>query len=132
MRIWVRTVIQALIFVLIPVCALAGAKSSGECDQKLGKKIFGKCAACHTFDNSGSHAAGPNLLGVVGRGIGKIEGFPFSPALSEQGTHWSEAALDKFLANPMKNFPGTTMAFAGIRKEHQRQAVICYLKGTSR
>jgi cytochrome c len=41
---------------------------------------------------------------------------------------WSEETLSAFLESPMQYLPGTTMPFAGLKKEDQRKALICYLK----
>ena len=99
------------------------------CDIKLGEKIYKKCAACHTRDDDGTHMVGPNLHGVINRMSGSAADFPYSIALMETPRKWTAEALDQFLEKPMSVVPGTSMAFAGIRKPHQRAAVICYLNG---
>ena len=112
----------------IMVCGVAYAGGATEqCDLVLGAKIFSKCAACHTYDASGTHGAGPNLFGVIGKLSGSSDGFPYSQALQAFQRNWSESELDRFLRQPMAAIPGTTMAFGGIAKPHQRAAVICYL-----
>lgn len=110
------------------VSAGINAAQSEQCDLKTGQKIFNKCAACHTNDASGSHGAGPNLYGVVGRLSGTAEGFPYSAAFLEAQRQWNVAELDTFLTSPGAAIPGTSMAFSGIRKSHQREAIICFLK----
>ena len=40
----------------------------------------------------------------------------------------NEKNLDAFLANPAAKVPGTTMVFAGVKDEDQREAIIDYLK----
>ncbi len=98
-----------------------------QCDLALGAKIFSKCAACHTFDNSGAHGAGPNLYALIGKPSARSDGFPYSEAMQAFQRRWTESELDMFLKQPMVAIPGTTMAFGGIAKPHQRAAVICYL-----
>ena len=99
------------------------------CDKALGEKIYKKCAVCHTNDDSGEHLAGPNLYGLINRMSGTSKDFPYSVAMLEAPREWTPEALDKFLESPMLVLPATSMAFAGIRKSHQRAALICYLNG---
>lgn len=99
------------------------------CDIALGEKIYKKCAACHTRDDSGTHLVGPNLDGLINRMSGSAADFPYSNALLEAPRKWTPEALNEFLEKPMSVIPGSSMAFAGIRKPHQRAAVICYLNG---
>jgi len=98
-----------------------------QCDLVLGAKIFSKCAACHPFDASGTHGVGPNLYAVIGRLSGSSDGFPYSEALQAFERRWTKSELNDFLRQPMAVIPGTTMAFGGITKPHQRAAIICYL-----
>ena len=48
----------------------------------LGKKIFKKCAACHSVSEDGKNKIGPKLYNVVGRGIGSISGYKYSKSLA--------------------------------------------------
>jgi len=105
----------------------AQAEAAEPCDLALGAKIFSKCAACHTFDTSGIHGAGPNLNSIIGKPSGSSSGFPYSEAMQAFQRLWTESELDSFLQQPMAAIPGTTMAFGGLAKPHQRAAVICYL-----
>ncbi|MFW5655864.1 MAG: cytochrome C, partial [Roseicyclus sp.] len=43
------------------------------------------------------------------------------------GAIWDELALDGFLANPRGYYPGTTMAFRGIRSADDRADLIAYM-----
>ena len=120
---------------LILLAGAVGALSLGirdtvaaDCDLELGKKVFAKCATCHTNDASGAHLVGPNLHGVVGRKAATAPEFYYSPAFEQLAFAWTEEELDKFLENPMERVPGTMMAFAGIKDESQRKAVICYMR----
>lgn len=51
--------------------------------------------------------------------------------MKARGGVWDEAALDAYLAAPMKNLPGTRMAFAGIPDAAERKALILYLAAQS-
>jgi len=88
---------------------------------------FTPCAACHSTEQ-GTMLVGPSLFGVVGRKAGVEAGFSYSAALKNSGLTWDEATLDTFLADPMKQVPGTRMTFPGLSDAAQRKAVIDYLE----
>ncbi len=92
-----------------------------------GEKVFKKCKACHKF---GKNGLGPDLTGIVGRKAGTME-FKYSKAMvakSEEGLVWTEENLDAFVTKPKKFIKKTKMAFAGLKKEKDRKALIEYLK----
>ena len=74
------------------------------------------------------HMMGPSLHGLMGRKVGTAEGFLYSPAMEEAEFTWDEETLSAFLESPMQYLPGTTMPFAGLRKQEQRAALNCYIK----
>jgi len=96
-------------------------------DVKDGKKVFNKCKVCHTLEE-GQHKIGPSLAGVIGRTAGTAEGFKYSDAMKESGVVWDEDTLDKYLADPKGFIPGNKMAFAGLKKEDDREDVIAYIE----
>jgi len=98
-----------------------------DCDPLRGQKIFGKCATCHTLDASAIHGVGPNLHAIVGGPIGKQHAYKYSKALREAQGHWSPDKLHAYLLSPMVSFPGTTMGFAGLKRQQDRDDVICFL-----
>ncbi len=97
----------------------------------MGEQVFRRCVACHTIDEGGRNGIGPNLHGIVGHAVAAHEGFSYSGAMKAKGGVWDEAALDAYLANPMKTVPGTRMAFAGVIDAADRKALILYLKQQS-
>lgn len=102
--------------------AAGGAGAAG--DAKRGEQIYARCAACHamTYDR-----VGPRHCGLVGRRAGSIEGFEYSPAMKKSGIVWNAKTLDRFLADPMKTVPGTTMTYAGVPDPQERADLVAYL-----
>lgn len=96
-------------------------------DAEAGKKVFNKCKVCHTVE-AGQNKIGPSLAGVVGRVAGAVEDFKYSDAMKNSGVTWDEETLDKYLENPKEFIPGNKMAFAGLKKEDDRENVIAYLQ----
>lgn len=98
-----------------------------EADIEKGAKVFGKCKACHKLED-GANGTGPHLFNVVGREIGKIDGFGYSTVLAEMGGAWGAEELDGFLENPKKYAKGTKMGFSGLKKIGDRANLIAYLE----
>ena len=96
-------------------------------DPKRGENAAKKCAACHTFNKGGRTLVGPNLWGVVGRSKASESGFNYSAALKAKGGNWSFDELNKFIANPRGDIPGTAMTFPGIPRATERADVLTYL-----
>ena len=100
-------------------------------DASRGAKVFQACIACHSAV-PGEHLTGPSLGDVWHRKAGTAKGFTrYSPALARANVTWDEATLDKWLADPQKFIPGTTMAFAGLKEPKDREDVIAYLRAVS-
>lgn len=99
-------------------------------DAAAGETIFKKCAACHTIDNGGANKVGPNLYGIVGRGMGTHAGFNYSAPLKEfgAGKNWDYEALAQFIHKPKAYIKGTAMGFAGIPKQQDLANLIAYLR----
>lgn len=90
------------------------------------------CVACHTFNEGGHPAVGPNLYGVVGGPHDHESGFNYSDALGKfKGQPWTFEALNEWLFKPSQYAPGTRMTFAGIPSAKDRANVIAYLRTLS-
>ncbi len=94
---------------------------------KYGRHLAMQCRSCHTFGQGESGSLGPGLYGLFGRPAGSLDGYPYSPALAAGGFYWTPRALDAWLAQPSRFLPGNSMAYAGLRKQDDRDALIAAL-----
>lgn len=117
----------------LPIVAILASVSfaQAEGDAKAGEKVFKKCKACHAVGEKAKNKVGPLLNNIVGNEGGVVEGFKYSKALlakKEEGLVWDEESLDAYLTKPKAFIPKGKMAFAGLKKEKDRENVIAYLK----
>lgn len=98
-------------------------------DLARGERTFaGQCSTCHTITKGGANGTGPNLFGVVGNHHAHLPGFAYSGAMAATaGEPWTYENLDKWLKSPGAYVKGTSMSFAGIKKDADRANVIAYL-----
>jgi cytochrome c len=115
-------VIAALAVVALAASTVATMPSKGE--PQRGEEIYARCGACHALETD---RTGPHHCGLFGRRAGSVPGFSYSPALKHSGIVWDAATLDRFLANPMRVVPGTSMTYAGIDDPQERADLIAYL-----
>ena len=78
-----------------------------------GKKVFKKCAACHSINEGGGNKIGPKLWNVMFRPVGSIADYKYSKALSTYGKEWTWEEMNGFLIKPAKWIKGNKMGFAG-------------------
>lgn len=96
-----------------------------------GERVRAQCASCHTFGAGEANGIGPNLHDVFGRGVASHGGFEYSEGMQGHGGAWDYLALNEFLTSPAGVVRGTKMAFAGLRNEQDRVALIAYLRSIS-
>lgn len=97
-------------------------------DAAKGERMWRQCSACHALE-AGKNGTGPYLLGIVGRDKGAVSGFNYSNAMASAEGSWEPENLFNFIANPRGYLPGTTMAYAGMRKPEDRADLIAFLAG---
>jgi cytochrome c len=93
-------------------------------DAARGERVYERCLACHALAYD---RVGPRHCGLIGRRAGAVEGFVYSAAMRESGIVWAPKTLDRFLANPPGEVPGTTMTYAGVAGAQDRADLIAYL-----
>jgi cytochrome c len=116
--------------ILAAMAASLAGPALAEGDAAAGEQSFAKCKACHQVGPNARNGAGPVLNGVIGHQVASVEGFRYSPALTEkheEGMVWDEENLAEWLTNPRAYIPGNRMSFPGIRDEQELQDVIAYL-----
>jgi cytochrome c len=124
----IRGRLFALVVAALAVGAVGTARAESAPDP--GARAFQKCFACHSVDPAERGLPGPNLGHVVGRPAASLEDFEYSDAMiaaRKKNLVWTEATLDRFLADPQAVVPGTAMNFFGLHNPVERQAVIAYL-----
>lgn len=119
-------------FILMAAVA-AGTIISGQAvaqDAAAGEKVFGRCKACHSPDETTSKI-GPGLKGIIGHAAAANESYKYSPAMvaaAADGLVWNDETMTEFLKNPKAMVKGTKMSFAGLKKDDEIANVIAYLK----
>ena len=119
-----KTILTALGLTLFAMQAHAG-------DSVKGAKVYKKCVSCHMIGDGAKNRVGPQLNGIIGREIASIGDYKYSKGLVKYAAAqkiWSEENLAAYLESPRKVVKGGRMAFAGLRKEKDRNDIIAYLK----
>lgn len=104
-------------------CAAASLHAAP--DAARGEQIYARCQACHAlaFDR-----VGPRHCGLFGRPAGSVPGFAYSTAMKNAQLTWNAKTLDRFLTNPLKVVPGSSMTYDGVADAAERADLIAYLQ----
>lgn len=123
--------VGAGVAVAIPAAATGGASTPPRAvDSQLvarGRQLFVNCQTCHSVTRGGASGAGPNLWGVIGRRAASKPDFDYSEALRRSGIVWSDAQIERWLANPATFLEGNKMGFVGVPDATDRRAIVEYL-----
>jgi cytochrome c oxidase assembly protein subunit 11 len=94
-------------------------------DPVFGATLFAQdCGECHRL---AQNAAGPALGAVYGHAAGAVAGYPYSAALAKSGIVWTNAELDRWIANPQARVPGALMPMH-LDDPVARRDIIAYLR----
>jgi cytochrome c len=107
----------------LALCAAAPAAAAP--DPVRGEQVYTRCLACHAlaFDR-----VGPRHCGLFGRLAGSVPGFDYSTAMKNSRLTWNDTTLDRFLTQPLKMLPGSSMTYDGVADPKDRVDLIAYLK----
>lgn len=94
------------------------------------QQFLTSCGTCHAVEKDAPLRQGPNLLGVIGRKSGKLDGFKYSDALAKSEFTWDEATLDRWIEDTQVVVPGNVMSYRQANSD-KRQLVIAYLRSLS-
>jgi cytochrome c len=96
-------------FILLAATAAAFAAPAFAGDPAAGEEAFKKCKACHSIISADGTEiqkggrTGPNLYGVIGRGVAADPDYSYGnslAALGATGAVWDEASVAAYTANP--------------------------------
>lgn len=120
-----RLAVAAMLAVVTSVAAARATKG----DPRAGEAVYSRCLACHalTYDRTG-----PRHCGLLGRRAGSVPGFDYSTAMKRANLVWDRKSLDRFLADPLKTVPGTSMGYDGVKDPRERADLIAYLEQAGR
>ena len=122
-----RTRSRWLLALALPLIASRFVPTSSAAPSE-GQQLFERrCTGCHQLDEARS---GPPLRGVYGRAAAGVAAFPYSAALKVSHLTWSDASLDRWLADPEALVPNNDMAFR-VTKPEERAGIVAYLKSLS-
>lgn len=124
----VRVVLHVMSAALGLACCLPHANAATDrtaASASAGEAVYERCAACHSLAND---RTGPRHCGLFGRRAGSVKGFSYSDAMRRATIIWNEKTLDRFLANPQKTVPGTSMTIAGVSDKKERADLIAFLR----
>ena len=118
---------RALAAALIAAAGAQALAAAG--DARRGEEIYSRCLACHALEYD---RTGPRHCGLFGRRAGSVPGFAYSDAMRRSRIVWSDATLERFIADPLKAVPGTAMGYAGVKDRRERADLIAYLHNANR
>ena len=108
-----------------PAGARPDARSDAMSDVVRGEQLYARCMACHAL---AVDRVGPHHCGLFGRRAGSVPGFDYSIAMKRSRIVWNDKTLERFLTQPLRMVPGSTMTYDGVADPKDRADLIGYLK----
>ncbi len=100
----------------------------GEVADARGARVFRACAACHALRPESSPMAGPHLAGLLGRRMGGLDGYAYSPRLARGDILWTpDSVADLFTRGPAVVVPGTRMPDQRVSDPEDMAALLRFL-----
>lgn len=96
-------------------------------DPEAGAQVFKKCMACHSIGEGAKNKVGPVLNGLFGRTAGSVPDYNYSDANESSGIVWTPEIFAEYIKSPRTYIPGTSMAFAGLKKEKDIEDITAYI-----
>jgi len=117
------------LFLILNFLCFIGAQAES-CDAETGVLAFKVCQSCHTIkQKSSATLQGPSLRGLLGRKVGSLASFSYSPAMQAADFVWTSENLNDFIHNPTAAIPWNGMPFGGIEVAETRAEIVCYIAG---
>ncbi|WP_025290811.1 c-type cytochrome [Sphingomonas sanxanigenens] len=102
-------------------------------DPAHGARLFNACAGCHPISPGALDRGGPNLFGIMGKPVATASRrFGYSGALRAVGGRWTPELMDRWVADPRKLAPRTSMNFQGIGDPLDRADLIAWMETQGR
>lgn len=97
-------------------------------DPERGEHLFNACAGCHPISPGALDRGGPNLFGIMGKPVATASGrFGYSGSLRAVGGRWTPELMDRWVTDPHKLAPRTSMSFSGLRDPLDRADLIAWM-----
>ena len=97
-------------------------------DPVRGERLFNGCAGCHPIRPGALDRGGPNLFGIMGKPVATASGrFGYSGSLRVLDGRWTPALMDRWIADPHRLAPRTSMTYSGMPDPLDRADLIAWL-----
>ena len=111
-------------FLVLSLATGVAVNAQADGNPLKGAELFKQCSVCHAVGSDAQNGVGPALNHVFGRPAAADDAFNYSDAMKAkagEGLVWDEKSLYTFLAGPQFFVKGTSMGFAGLRREKRNQ-----------
>lgn len=113
---------------LVLALALAGLTSGAAAGEQSGREIFERqCRTCHGGTTRADSPIGPRLNPIIGTKAGTQNSGLHTRVMTESGIVWDRALLRRFLSDPRRVVPGTTM-MVSVSYSDELERLLDYLE----